>query len=228
MLKKLSLAILLASSCLCGCSTTQSSSVEIFSSNELTSFKKAKAVSAINKKLTESYPGDLLEKVSLDDIAFSGTIDNQTAEFNVVFKNENDDTYTAPAKAVLIWSDTNSEFSINELNVYENTTVKQSALHIESSDNSDELVDTSSIDLSQMVQKESYSIYLHSSLHVDVSIEGDGAVLVQLVSENSEYQNLLETSEEGSYTIDGEGNGNYTLILFTSGDVSYSWSYTAN
>lgn len=228
MLKKLSVAILLATSYLSGCVSTQSSSVEVFSSDELTSFKKIKAVTLINKKLTESYPGDSLEKVSLDDITFSGTIDNQTAEFNVVFKNENNDTYTAPAKAVLTWNDSDSDFSISELSVYENLTVKQNALHIESSDNSDGLVDESSIDLSQMVQKDSYSVYMTSSLHVDVSFEGEGSILVQLVSENSEYQNLLETSEAGSYKIDGEGNGNYTLILFTSGDVTYSWSYSAN
>lgn len=228
MFKKLLIAIFLFTPCFYGCSTIQSSSVETFSSDELTSFKKAKAVFAINKKLIESYPGDSLEKVSLNNITFSGSINNQVAEFNVVFKNDENDTYTAPAKAVLIWNDTSSEFSVAELNVYENSTVKQNALHIESSDSTDGLIDESSIDVSQMVQKDSCSIHIASSLHVDVSYEGEGSVLVQLVSETNEYQNLLEVSEPGSYTIDGEGNGNYTLILFTSGDVSYSWSYFTN
>lgn len=228
MFKKLLIAISLFTPCFYGCSTIQSSSVETFSSDELTSFKKAKAVFAINKKLIESYPGDSLEKVSLNNIAFSGSINNQVAEFNVVFKNDENDTYTAPAKAVLIWNDTSSEFSVAELNVYENSTVKQNALHIESSDSTDGLIDESSIDVSQMVQKDSCSIYMASSLHVDVSYEGEGSVLIQLVSETNEYQNLLEVSKPGSYTIDGEGNGNYTLILFTSGDVSYSWSYFTN
>jgi hypothetical protein len=226
MFKQLFVAFLIATSCLCGC-TTQSSSVEVFSSDELTSYKKIKAVSAINKKLNESYPGDSLENVSQYDISFSGTIDNQVAEFNAIFKNDAGDTYTAPAKAILVWNSNDSEFDVSKLDVYENSSVKQDALHIDSADSSD-LVDASSIDLSQMVQKDSYSVYVESSLHVDVSFEGEGAILVQLVDENGEYQNLLETSEAGSYSVNGEGNGNYSLILFTSGDVSYSWSYTAN
>lgn len=228
MFKKLLIAILLFTPCFHGCSTIQSSSVETFSSDELTSFKKAKAVFAINKKLIESYPGDSLEKVSLDNITYSGSIDKQIAEFNVVFKNIENDTYTAPAKAILIWNDSSSEFLVDELNVYENSTVKQNALHIDSSDSTDGLIDESSIDTSQMVQKDSCSIHMYSSLRVDVSYEGEGSVLVQLVSETNDYQNLLEVSEPGSYTIDCEGNGNYTLILFTSGDISYSWSYSTN